>query len=82
VLLTNPDMLHYALLAYHAKWLELWRNLRFVVIDEMHTYRGVFGSHVAQIIRRLQRICQYHGPIRSSCCFPRLSPIPVSWLNS
>ncbi len=61
VLLTNPDMLHYALLAYHAKWVELWRNLRFVVIDEMHTYRGVFGSHVAQIIRRLRRICRYYG---------------------
>ena len=61
VLLTNPDMLHYALLAYHAKWLELWRHLRFVVVDEMHTYRGVFGSHVGQIVRRLRRICRFYG---------------------
>jgi DEAD/DEAH box helicase domain-containing protein len=61
VLLTNPDMLHYALLAYHNKWEEFWRALRFVVIDELHTYRGVFGSHVAQIVRRLNRIAQLYG---------------------
>ncbi len=61
VLLTNPDMLHYALLAYHAKWVDLWRHLRLVVVDEMHTYRGIFGSHVAQIIRRLRRICRFYG---------------------
>ncbi len=61
ILLTNPDMLHYALLAYHAKWERFWKGLRFVVIDEMHTYRGVFGSHVAQIFRRLHRICRYYG---------------------
>lgn len=61
VLLTNPDMLHYAFLAFHSKWEEFWRGLRFVIIDEMHTYRGVFGSHVAQILRRLRRICRYYG---------------------
>jgi len=61
VLLTNPDMLHYAFLAFHSKWEEFWRRLRFVIIDEMHTYRGVFGSHVAQIMRRLRRICRYYG---------------------
>lgn len=61
VLLTNPDMLHYAFLAFHSKWEEFWRRLRFVIIDEMHTYRGVFGSHVAQILRRLRRICRYYG---------------------
>ena len=61
VLLTNPDMLHYALLAFHFKWEAFWRKLRFVIIDEMHSYRGIFGSHVAQIFRRLRRICRYYG---------------------
>lgn len=61
ILLTNPDMLHYALLPFHGKWETYWKHLRFVVIDEMHTYRGVFGSHVAQILRRLQRVCRYYG---------------------
>ena len=61
ILLSNPDMLHYALLAYHGKWEAFWKKLRFVIVDEMHTYRGVFGSHVAQIFRRLQRICRFYG---------------------
>ncbi len=61
VLLTNPDMLHYALLAFHSKWEDFWRKLRFVIIDEMHSYRGIFGSHVAQVFRRLRRICRHYG---------------------
>lgn len=61
VLLTNPDMLHYALLAFHHKWEQFFKNLRFVIIDEMHTYRGIFGSHVAQVFRRLRRICRHYG---------------------
>jgi DEAD/DEAH box helicase domain-containing protein len=61
VLLTNPDMLHYGLLAFHHKWEEFWKKLRYVIVDEMHTYRGVFGSHVAQIFRRLRRICRHYG---------------------
>jgi DEAD/DEAH box helicase domain-containing protein len=61
VLVTNPDMLHYSLLPHHAKWETFWRRLRFVVIDEMHTYRGIFGSHVGQIFRRFHRICRYYG---------------------
>jgi DEAD/DEAH box helicase domain-containing protein len=61
VLLTNPDMLHYALLAFHHKWEDFWKRLRYVIIDEMHTYRGIFGSHVAQVFRRLRRICRYYG---------------------
>ncbi len=61
VLLTNPDMLHYALLAFHPKWEEFWRKLRYVIIDEMHTYRGIFGSHVGQVMRRLRRICRHYG---------------------
>ncbi|MCE5334691.1 MAG: DEAD/DEAH box helicase [Desulfobacteraceae bacterium] len=61
VLLTNPDMLHYALLAFHGKWEEYWKKLRFVIIDEMHSYRGIFGSHVAQVLRRLRRVCRHYG---------------------
>ncbi len=61
MLLTNPDMLHYALLPHHSKWEAFWKHLRFVVVDEMHTYRGIFGSHVAQIFRRFQRICRFYG---------------------
>ena len=61
VLLTNPDMLHYALLAFHPKWEQFFKRLRFVIVDEMHTYRGIFGSHVAQVFRRLRRICRYYG---------------------
>jgi DEAD/DEAH box helicase domain-containing protein len=61
VVITNPDMLHSAILPHHTKWVSLFENLKFVVIDELHTYRGVFGSHVANVIRRLKRICRYYG---------------------
>ena len=61
VVITNPDMLHSGILPHHTKWHNLFENLRFVVIDEMHGYRGVFGSHVANVIRRLKRICQHYG---------------------
>jgi DEAD/DEAH box helicase domain-containing protein len=57
IILTNPDMLHRAILAYHERWADFFSNLDFVVIDEVHTYRGIFGSHLAQILRRLKRIC-------------------------
>ncbi|SCK45737.1 DEAD/DEAH box helicase domain-containing protein [Streptomyces sp. WMMB 714] len=59
--LTNPDMLHRGILPAHARWASFLRSLRYVVIDECHTYRGVFGSHVAQVIRRLRRICARYG---------------------
>jgi DEAD/DEAH box helicase domain-containing protein len=55
--MTNPDMLHRGILAYHERWAEFFSNLAFVIIDEVHTYRGIFGSHLAQILRRLKRIC-------------------------
>ena len=55
VVITNPDMLHSAILPHHTKWFKLFENLQFVVIDELHTYRGLFGSHVANVIRRLRR---------------------------
>jgi DEAD/DEAH box helicase domain-containing protein len=57
IVLTNPDMLHRAILAYHEGWADFFSNLKFVVIDEVHTYRGIFGSHLAQILRRLRRLC-------------------------
>ncbi|WP_328915099.1 MULTISPECIES: DEAD/DEAH box helicase [unclassified Streptomyces] len=59
--LTNPDMLHRGILPGHARWASFLRNLRYVVIDECHTYRGVFGSHVAQVLRRLRRLCARYG---------------------
>jgi DEAD/DEAH box helicase domain-containing protein len=60
-LLTNPDMLHRSLLPRHHRWVGFLRSLRFVVVDECHTYRGVFGSHVAQVLRRLRRVCTRYG---------------------
>jgi DEAD/DEAH box helicase domain-containing protein len=61
LLLSNPDMLHTGILPHHTGWAEFFQNLRFVVIDELHTYRGVFGSHVANVIRRLKRIASHYG---------------------
>ena len=61
VVITNPDMLHAAILPHHTKWFKLFENLQYVVIDELHTYRGLFGSHVANVIRRLRRICRHYG---------------------
>ncbi|MFI5294168.1 MAG: DEAD/DEAH box helicase [Thermodesulfovibrionales bacterium] len=60
VIFTNPDMLHLAIMAFHNKWEEFFRNLKFIVIDEIHSYRGVFGSHVAQVFRRLRRVCDFY----------------------
>jgi DEAD/DEAH box helicase domain-containing protein len=61
VVVTNPDMLHAAILPHHTKWFQLFEQLRFIVIDELHTYRGLFGSHVANVLRRLLRICAHYG---------------------
>jgi DEAD/DEAH box helicase domain-containing protein len=61
VILTNPDMLHQGILPNHARWARFFSNLRFVVIDEVHAYRGVFGSHLANVVRRLHRICRHFG---------------------
>jgi len=61
LVLTNPDMLHSGILPHHTKWATLFQNLRYVVIDELHAYRGVFGSHLANVIRRLRRICRHYG---------------------
>ncbi|MGN7456929.1 DEAD/DEAH box helicase [Paenibacillus pasadenensis] len=61
IVVTNPDMLHSAILPHHTKWVKLFENIRYIVIDELHAYRGVFGSHVANVIRRLLRICRFYG---------------------
>ncbi|MCK8514720.1 DEAD/DEAH box helicase [Methylonatrum kenyense] len=61
IVVTNPDMLHQGVLPHHTKWAQFFENLRYVVIDEMHTYRGVFGSHMANVIRRLRRVCRFYG---------------------
>jgi DEAD/DEAH box helicase domain-containing protein len=61
VLITNPDMLHLGLLPYHASWSGFLAQLKFVVIDEVHTYRGIMGSHMAQVLRRLKRLCAHYG---------------------
>ena len=61
ILITNPDMLHLGILPNHRSWYKLLRGLRFVVLDEAHVYRGVFGSHVANVIRRLRRLCRRFG---------------------
>ena len=59
--LTNPDMLHRTVLPGHARWAPYLRRLRYVIVDEAHGYRGVFGSHVAQVLRRLRRVCARYG---------------------
>ena len=61
LVLTNPDMLHSGILPHHTKWATLFQNLRYVVIDELHAYRGVFGSHLANVLRRLRRVCRHYG---------------------
>jgi DEAD/DEAH box helicase domain-containing protein len=61
IVLSNPDMLHSGILPHHPRWAKLFENLRFVIVDELHAYRGVFGSHLANILRRLQRVCRHYG---------------------
>ena len=61
IVVTNPDMLHQGILPHHTLWIKLFENLKFIVIDEIHAYRGVFGSHLANVIRRLKRICEFYG---------------------
>ncbi len=61
IVVTNPDMLHQGILPHHTKWVKLFENLNYIVIDELHNYRGVYGSHLANLLRRLQRICKFYG---------------------
>ena len=61
LVLSNPDMLHSGILPHHPRWAKLFENLRYVIIDELHAYRGVFGSHLCNVLRRLRRICKHYG---------------------
>ena len=61
IVLTNPDMLHTAVMPHHTKWISFFEGLEYIVIDEVHNYRGVFGSHLANVVRRLRRLCQFYG---------------------
>jgi DEAD/DEAH box helicase domain-containing protein len=61
IVLTNPDMLHTGILPHHTKWMRLFENLRYIILDELHTYRGVFGSHLANVLRRLKRVARFYG---------------------
>jgi len=69
IVLTNPDMLHTGILPHHTRWTRLFESLRYVVIDELHTYRGVFGSHLCNVLRRLRRIAHFYGrDLQFICC--------------
>lgn len=68
VVLSNPDMLHAGVLPHHPRWAKLFENLRYVVIDELHAYRGVFGSHLTNVLRRLRRICRHYGSTPTFIC--------------
>ncbi len=80
VVVTNPDMLHTGILPHHTKWVKLFENLRYVVIDELHQYRGVFGSHVANVVRRLRRICRFYGsdPVFICCSATIANPAELA----
>ena len=69
IVVTNPDMLHTGVLPHHTRWVKLFANLRYVVIDELHAYRGVFGSHLANVLRRLWRVCEFYDshPVVIAC---------------
>lgn len=68
IIISNPDMLHAGVLPNHPKWIKFWENLRYVVVDEMHSYRGIFGSHVTNVIRRLKRIAAFYGSAPQFIC--------------
>jgi DEAD/DEAH box helicase domain-containing protein len=68
IVLTNPDMLHTGILPHHTRWTRLFENLRYIIIDELHTYRGVFGSHLCNVLRRLRRIARFYGRTPQFIC--------------
>lgn len=68
IVITNPDMLHSGILPHHVKWQKLFENLKYIVLDELHSYRGVFGSHVTNVVRRLKRICRFYGSSPQFIC--------------
>ncbi len=68
IVLSNPDMVHSGILPHHPRWAKLFENLQFVIIDELHAYRGVFGSHLTNVLRRLRRICRHYGSNPTFIC--------------
>jgi DEAD/DEAH box helicase domain-containing protein len=80
IILTNPDMLHTGILPHHTKWIKLFENLKYVVIDELHNYRGIFGSHLANILRRLKRIAGFYGssPLFVMCTATIANPLELA----
>lgn len=82
VILTNPDMLHVSLLPYHSSWQDFFANLSTVVFDEVHLYRGIFGSHVSGIIRRLRRICDYYGSAPQFICCSATMANPKEFIET
>ena len=82
IVLSNPDMLHAGILPHHPRWAKLFENLRYVVIDELHAYRGVFGSHLANILRRLARVCRHYGSAPTFICSSATIANPKSLAES
>ncbi len=77
IVLSNPDMLHSGILPHHPRWAKLFENLRYVIVDELHAYRGVFGSHLANILRRLSRVCRHYGSDPTFICTSATIANPV-----
>jgi len=80
IILTNPDMLHTGILPHHTKWINLFKNLKYIVVDELHNYRGIFGSHLANVLRRLKRVAQFYGanPQFILCTATIANPVEVA----
>lgn len=80
IILTNPDMLHMAINAYHEKWSDFLRNLKYIVIDEIHAYRGIFGSHISHVLRRLKRLARFYGaaPKFIACSATIANPVELA----
>ena len=80
IILTNPDMLHSGILPHHTKWIKLFENLKYIVIDELHNYRGIFGSHLANVLRRLKRIAAFYGshPTFILCTATIANPVEIA----
>ena len=81
LLISNPDMLHAGILPHHPRWTGLFENLKWVVLDEMHTYRGIFGSNVANLMRRLRRICSFYGAHQTARFDQTESTFPRGWFT-
>jgi DEAD/DEAH box helicase domain-containing protein len=80
IILTNPDMLHTGILPHHTKWINLFKNLKYIVVDELHNYRGIFGSHLANVLRRLRRVARFYGanPQFILCTATIANPVDVA----